>query len=313
MDRLGAITLFTKVVETGSFSAAGRQSNLAPSSVSRRIVELEAWIGASLFHRTTRRLTLTEVGRTFYDRTKGILLDLEEARVVSAQLEEHPSGLIRLTIPSSMENHLTTAMSDFQARWPGVSFSIMFTDHVVDLVAEGFDLAVRIGRMEDSTLKAKKIGEAGRFLCASPSYLARIGAPKHPSELADHNCLTFRTHPGYNVWRFNSDKRKDKATIDVRASGGFSANSGDALITPAKNGMGLVLLPEWLVGPLMASGELVEVLPDFLPDPHRTPLYAIHPYQRFVPPKVRTFVDFLADRFSGDYCWASPPGRHRAP
>lgn len=307
MDRLGAITLFTKVVEAGSFSEAGRQSNLAPSSVSRRIVELEAWIGATLFHRTTRRLNLTEVGRSFYERTRGILLDLEEARVVSAQLEDHPSGLIRLTIPASMEIHLTAAMSDFQARWPAVTFSIMFTDHVVDLVAEGFDLAVRIGRMEDSTLKARKIGEAGRFLCASPSYLSRVGTPERPEELADHNCLTFRTHPGYNVWRFQSRDNDDRETIDVRASGGFSANSGDALITPAKSGMGFVLLPEWLVGPPMKSGELVEALPAFLPVPHRTPLYAVHPYQRFVPPKVRTFVDYLADRFGGDYDWAKAP------
>lgn len=122
MDRLGAITLFTKVVETGSFSEAGRQSNLAPSSVSRRIVELESWVGATLFNRTTRRLNLTEVGHSFYERTRSILLDLEEARVVSAQLEGHPSGLIRLTIPASMEKHLTAAMGDFQSRWPGVSF-----------------------------------------------------------------------------------------------------------------------------------------------------------------------------------------------
>lgn len=304
MDRLGAIALFTKVVETGSFSEAGRQSNLAPSSVSRRIVELESWVGATLFYRTTRRLNLTEVGRSFYERTRGILLDLEEARVVSAQLEDHPSGLIRLTIPASMENHLTVAMGDFQSRWPGVSFSIMFTDHMVDLVTEGFDLAVRIGRMEDSTLKARKIGEAGRFLCASPSYLARVGTPKHPAELIDYDCLTFRTHPGYNVWGFHDNDRNNKDTINVRASGGFSANSGSALVTPAKAGMGLVLLPEWLVGPGLASGELVEVLPKFRPDPDRTPLYVVHPYQRFVPPKVKAFVDFLADRFSGDYDWA---------
>lgn len=307
MDRLGTITLFAKVVEAGSFSEAARRSNLSPSSVSRSIVELEAWIGAAVFHRTTRRLNLTEAGRSFYERTKGILLDLEEARVVSAQLESHPAGLIRLTIPASMESHLTAAMSDFQARWPSVTFSIMFTDHVVDLVGEGFDLAVRIGRMADSTLKARKIGEAGRFLCASPKYLTRAGMPSHPRELADHNCLTFRTHPGYNVWCFASDDPRDKDPIDVRASGGFSANAGEALITPAKSGMGFVLLPEWLVGAPMASGELVEVMPEFLPIPHRTPLYAVHPYQRFVPPKVKTFIDFLADRFAGDYNWATAP------
>ncbi len=300
MDRLGALTLFAKAVETGSFSEAGRQSGLAPSSVSRRIVELEGWVGAALFHRTTRKLNLTEVGRSFYERTRGILLDLEEAKVMAAQLEDHPSGLIHLTIPASMERHLTVAIGEFQARWPGVRFALTFTDRVVDLVGEGFDLAVRLGRLEDSTLRARKIGEARRYLCASPRYLDRAGAPGRPEDLAGHNCLTFRTHPGYNVWRFKAGGR----TVDVRASGSFSANSGYALINAARDGMGLVLVPEWLVGPSLAIGELVEVLPKHQPVPDRTPIYAVHPYQRFVPPKVKTFVDFLAKRFGKGYDWA---------
>lgn len=307
MDRLGAITLFSKVVESGSFSEAARQSNLAPSSVSRRIVELEGWIGAALFHRTTRRLNLTEVGRSFYERTRGVLLDLEEARVVAAQMENHPTGLLRLTVPTSMESHLTAAMGDFQARWPGISFSLTFSDDVVDLVRDGFDLAVRVGRLEDSTLKARKIAGARRRLCASPAYLAAAGTPKHPAELADHNCLTFRTHPGYNVWCFKGRK----GVIDVRGSGNFSANNGLALINAALSGLGFVLGPEWLVGPPLASGELVEVLAEFPPEPDHTPLYAVHPYQRFVPPKVRAFIDFLAERFGGDFDWSKPVKPHR--
>ncbi len=301
MDTLGALTLFAKAVETGSFSEAGRQSGLAPSSVSRRIVELEGWVGAALFHRTTRKLNLTEVGRSFYERTRGIELDLEEAKVMAAELEDHPSGLIRLTIPASMERHLTAAMGEFQARWPGVRFALTFTDRVVDLVGEGYDLAVRIGRLEDSTLRARKIGEARRYLCASPRYLNRAGTPERPEHLAGHNCLIFRTHPGYNVWRFKSGNR----TIDVRASGGFSADSGNALINAARDAMGLILAPDWLVGPFLANGEFVEVMPKNPPVPDRTPLYAVHPYQRFVPPKVKTFVDFLAKRFGRDYDWTS--------
>ena len=299
MDTLGALSLFAKAVESGSFSEAGRQSGLAPSSVSRRIVELEGWVGAALFHRTTRKLNLTEVGRSFYERTRGILLDLEEAKVMAAQLEDHPSGLIRLTIPASMERHLTAGIGEFQARWPGVRFALTFTDRVVDLVGEGYDLAVRVGRLEDSTLRARKIAEARRYLCASPRYLNRAGAPGRPEDLAGHNCLIFRTHPGYNVWRFKSGGR----TVDVRASGSFSANSGNALITAARDAMGLILAPEWLVGPLLANGELVEVMPKHPPVPERTPLFVVHPYQRFVPPKVKTFVDFLMNRYSKDYDW----------
>ena len=299
MDKFGALSLFAKAVETGSFSEAGRQSGLAPSSVSRRIVELEGWVGAALFHRTTRKLNLTEVGRSFYERTRGIELDLEEARVMAARLEDHPSGLIRLTIPLSMERHLTAAIGEFQTRWPEVHFALAFTARLVDLVGEGYDLAVRIGRLEDSTLRARKIAEARRFLCASPHYLERAGTPQRPEQLAGHNCLIFRAHPGYNVWRFKAGGR----TVDVRASGSFSANSGNALIIAACDARGLILVPEWLVGPSLASGELVEVMPKHPPAPERTPLYAVHPYQRFVPPKVKTFVDFLVGRFGKGYEW----------
>ena len=304
MDRLSALSLFAKAVETGSFSEAGRQSGLAPSSVSRRIVELEGWVGAALFHRTTRKLNLTEVGRSFYERTRGILLDLEEAKVMAAQLEDHPSGLVRLTIPASMERHLTAGIGEFQARWPGVRFALTFTDRVVDLVGEGYDLAVRMGRLEDSTLRARKIGEARRYLCASPRYLNRAGTPERPEDLADHSCLIFRTHPGYNVWRFKSGGH----TVDVRASGGFSANSGNALINAAREALGLILAPEWLVGTFLANGELVEVMPKLLPVPDRTPFYAVHPYQRFVPPKVKTFVEFLVKRYGKGYDWAHDKG-----
>lgn len=301
MDTLGALSLFVKAVETGSFSEAGRQSGLAPSSVSRRIVDLEGWVGAALFHRTTRKLNLTEVGRSFFERTRGILLDLEEAKVMAAQLEDLPSGLVRLTIPASLERQLTAAMGEFQARWPGVQFALTITDRVVDLVGEGYDLAVRIGRLEDSTLRARKLGEARRYLCASPRYLKRAGTPERPEDLAGHNCLIFRTLPGYNVWRFKSGG----STVDVRASGNFSANSGYALMNAARDDMGLVLAPEWLVGPSLANGVFVEVMHKHPPVPERTPLYAVHPYQRFVPPKVKTFVDFLVDRYGKDYDWAS--------
>ena len=304
MDRLGALSMFAKVVETGSFSEAGRQSGMAPSSVSRSIQELEAWVGAALFHRTTRRVALTETGRSFHGRTRDILLDLEEARVMAARLENHPSGLIRLTVPASLERHLTTGIGLFQARWPGVRFALTFTDRLVDLVGEGYDLAVRLGRLEDSTLRARKIGEARRYLCASPRYIERYGAPQHPKDLAGHHCLILRSHPGSNIWRFKDGGR----IVEVRASGSFSANSGDALINAAHNAMGLVVAPEWLVGSFLAKGELVEVLAKHPPVPNRTPLYAVHPYQRFVPPKVKAFVDFLAQRYGKGYDWTQNKG-----
>lgn len=300
MDRLGAISLFAKAVETGSFSEAGRQSGLSPSSVSRRIDELEGWVGSALFHRTTRKLSLTEAGRSFYERAHEILLDLEEARTVAGQLQDHPSGLIRMTVPEGMEHHMSPAFSDFQAQWPDVSLVLDFSARIVDLVGEGFDLAIRIGRMEDSTLKARRIAAAQRYLCASKQYLEKAGTPKRPEDLEDHNCLIFRALPGYNVWRFKSGN----STVDVRASGSFSANSGNALVNAARDGRGIILSPGWLVGPSLANGDLVEILPGISPNPAQVPLYAVHPYRRFVPPKVKTLVDFLASRFGDDYDWS---------
>lgn len=299
MDRLGAISLFAKVVETGSFSEAGRQSGLSPSSVSRRIDELEGWVGSALFHRTTRKLHLTEAGLSFYERTHDILLGLEEARTVAGQLQDHPSGVIRMTVPEGMEHHLSPAFSDFQAQWPDVRLILDFSARIADLVGEGFDLAIRIGQMEDSTLKARKIAAARRYLCASRRYLEEAGTPKRPDDLENHNCLIYRALPGYNIWRFKSGG----GTIDIRASGSFSANSGNALVNAACDGRGIILSPGWLVGPSLANGDLVEIMPKFTPNPARVPLYAVHPYQRFVPPKVQTLVDFLARRFGDDYDW----------
>ena len=299
LDRLDALSLFAKAVETGSFSEAGRQAGLAPSSVSRRIDELEGWVGSVLFHRTTRQLTLTEAGQSFYARTRDILLDLEEARTVAGQLQDRPAGLIRMTVPEGMEHHLSPALSDFQTRWPDVGLVLDFSPRIADLIGEGFDLAIRVGDMADSTLKARKIAAAQRYLCASAQYLATAGTPARPEDLEDHNCLIYRAVPGYNVWRFETGN----GTVDVRASGSFSANSGNALVNAARDGRGIVLSPGWLVGPSLATGDLVEILPGVSPSPARVPLYAVHPYRRFVPPKVTALVDFLARRFGDDYDW----------
>jgi len=303
MDQLGAITLFNKVVETGSFSEAGRQSNLAPSSVSRRIVGLERWVGAILFQRTTRKLNLTEVGQLFHERTKGILLDLEEARIMVAQLENKPSGLVRMSMPASLEQHIVVATALFQARWPDVSFNLTSTDRKVDLIAEGIDVVIRAGALADSTLRARKIANVKRRLCASPQYL--VSAPKlsHPKDIENHSCLTLRRNPGYNVWRFSDTDD----VVDVRASGGFSSNSGNMLVTAARHGRGLILSPDWILGPSIARGDLVELLTAYAPYPTTSPIYAVHPYQRFVPPKVRVFIEFLVERFSSNYDWAINP------
>ena len=303
MDQLGAIALFNKVVEAGSFSAAGRQSNLAPSSVSRRIVDLEIWLGATLFHRTTRKLNLTEAGRQFHECTRTILLDLEEARTTAANLGDKPAGLVRISVPASLEQHIVVATALFQARWPDVSFGLTSTDIKVDLISEGFDLAIRAGELNDSSLRARKLANVTRRLCASPDYLENAPILTHPHDIENHNCLALRRDPGENTWRF-SDGRK---IVNVSAGGAFTANSGNMLVTAACHGRGIMLSPDWIMGPPIARGDLVELLPDYPPYPTTSPLYAVHPYQRFIPPKVRIFIDFLVDRFGQDYDWSVDP------
>ena len=303
MDQLGAIELFNKVVETGSFSEAGRQSNLVPSSVSRRIVDLEGWVGATLFHRTTRKLNLTEVGRLFHERTRDIMLDLEEARIMAAELEDKPGGLVRITLPASLEQHIVVATALFQARWPEVSFGLTSTDRNVDVVAEGFDIAIRAGQLKDSSLRARKVAEVPRRLCARPQYLATAPPLVHPSDIENHSCLALRRNPGDNIWQFEEGSK----VVDIKVHGNFVANSGNMLVTAARHGRGLMLSPDWVMGPYIARGELLKLLPAYSPHPATSTLYAVHPYKRFVPPKVRVFIDFLIERFERGYDWSAHP------
>ena len=198
---------------------------------------------------------------------------------------------------------MTVAAAAFQARWPGVEFIFSLTDRMVDIVKEGYDMAVRIGRLADSSLKARKIGEGKRYICASPSYIQKFGTPERAEDLEEMCCLTFRSSPGPNIWQF----RRSGKTIDVRAEGRFRADYGPALVRAAKLGMGIILVPEWLVGSALKSGELVALLENEQLSPATTPIYTVHAYQRFVPPKVKVFTDFLSERFSQGYDWSRPP------
>lgn len=300
MDRLAAMQVFVRVVETGGLSAAGRALGLAPSSVSRRIAELEDMLGLRLLHRTTRRLSLTEAGETYYERARAIVRAVDEASLAVTETRAAPRGTLRVTVPASLaRRHVARAVAAFQTEYPAVAIAMSVTDRPVDIVGEGFDVAVRAGRLEDSSLIARKLGDARRLVCASPAYLARAGCPPHPHALADHACLTFRRHPGGNLWRF----RKGDGRFEVRATGPLFADDGEALVAAAVAGLGLILVPEWLVGDEIGGGRLVEVLADYAADPEKTPVYAVYAPGPYVPPKVRAFSDFLAARFAPANAW----------
>lgn len=300
MDNLAAMQVFVRVVETGGLSAAGRAMALAPSSISRRISELEAGLGVTLLHRTTRKLSLTEAGQTYYERTRDIVQAVEDANLAVTEKRGEPSGILRMTVPASVaRRHVAPAVATFQMQYPKVRVVMRVTDRMVDLVEEGLDVAIRIGQLEDSSLIARKLGEGRRLVCASPAYLKRAGEPGRPEQLSDHACLTLRTHPGSNPWRF----RKGGQVTEIRATGPFFADDGETLVAAACAGLGLILMPEWLVGLEIRSGRLEEVLSDYAAAPETTPLYAVYPPGPYVAAKVRAFVDFLAGRFSRNYTW----------
>ena len=256
-----------------------------------------------LFHRTTRRLSLTSAGETYYERARLIVSAVEEANLAVTRERAAPSGVLRVTVPASVaRRHVAPAVAAFHAEHPGVRVVMSVTDRMADLVDEGWDVAIRAGRLEDSSLIARKVGEARRLLAASPAYLEQAGWPGHPEELLEHACLTFRSHPGSNIWRFQSAA----AAVEVRATGPLFADNGEALAAAACAGLGVVLLPEWLVGEEIGRGRLVEVLAGHAPDPATTPLYAVHAPGPYTPPKVRAFIDFLVARFSHDYVWRAP-------
>lgn len=300
MDTLAAMQVFASVVETGGLSAAGRALGLAPSSVSRRVSELEDMLGVRLLQRTTRKLSLTEAGETYYERSREIVRAVEEANLAVTETRAGPSGVLRVTVPASIARlHLAPAAAAFQSQYPAVRLVMSVTDRMVDIVGEGLDVAIRVGQLEDSSLMARKVGEARRLVCASPAYLKQAGHPAHPQDLSDHACVTFRRHPGSNLWRF----RRGEEKIEVRATGTFFADDGEALVAAACAGLGLALLPEWLLGPDISNGRLFEVLTDYAADPAKTSLHAVYAPGPYIAPKVRAFVDFLAGRFAHDYAW----------
>ncbi len=292
MDRFTAMQAFVRVVEAGSFVGAAERLQWSTSSLSRAIAELEEHLGARLLNRTTRRLSLTEGGQAFYERSVQLLNDLEEAESLVGQTVASPRGTVRLTCSFNVANHrLAPAIASFVARYPQVRFDVTVADRIVDLVEEGFDLAVRIGRVGSDQLVARKLGETVLLACAAPSYIARRGAPGAPADLAAHDTLTYAYAPTAS-WQFFDDAG---ALHEVRSGGSLHANTGDLLIAAAVAGLGVVYEPDFMVGPALAGGQLVRVMPGF--HGRRTDMWAVYPSRRHLSVKVRLFVDHVADYF----------------
>jgi DNA-binding transcriptional LysR family regulator len=299
LDKLAALTAFAKVVEQGSFARAADRLGLSTSAVSRHVAELESHLGARLLNRTTRRLSLTESGRAFHERAVQLLADLEEAEAAVTAHALAPRGTLRLTAPITFgERHLAPAIAAFAEQHPQLRFDVDLSDRAVDIVEEGYDLALRIGAVGSAALIARSIGRAQLVCCASPSYVARHGAPVVPEELAGHRCLGYAYLAQRDLWRFTDGAGAERT---VRVAGPLVANNGRFVASVAAEGLGIALEPDFIVGDDLRAGRLVALLQGFVPP--SSPIHAVYPSRRHLSAKVRAFVDFLVARFATHAPW----------
>jgi len=299
MDRLSEMAVFAKVVEVHGFSAAARVLGISKSAVSKHVAALEDRLGARLLNRTTRRLSLTAAGAIFYEHSARLLAEADAAEAAVTDLHTRPRGLLRVNAPMSFGIlHLAPAIPGFTALYPDVQIELALNDRIVDLVDEGFDVAVRIARLPESSLVARRLAPSRGVLCGAPEYFRRHGVPHHPRDLQAHNCLryTYRQAPPDEWWFRGPD-----GEVSVRVSGSLRANNGDALRAAALAGLGIAVLPSFIVGPDLAAGRLQAVLTDY--DGAAASIYAVYPAGRHLPIKVRAFVDFLAARFGPVPYW----------
>lgn len=298
MDRLVAMETFVQVAERGGFTPAAEVLGLSRAMVSKHVQDLEEHLGARLFNRTTRRVSLTEAGRIYLERTTQLLAELAETEEAVGALHTTPRGLLRINAPMSFGAlHLGGAVADFMEQHQEVTIELTLNDRVVDLVEEGYDLAVRIATLNDSSLIARRLAPSRMVVCASPGYLARYGRPVVPGDLTAHNCLEYSYGPNRGEWRFETPD----GTEIVRVSGRIRANNGDALRAAALCGAGVVLMPSFICGGDLAEGRLVPLLCDRrVPD---AAIYAVYPPGRHLSAKVRSFIDFLVPRFGEHPSW----------
>jgi DNA-binding transcriptional LysR family regulator len=301
VDRYQALRVFSQVVESGSFSAAADKLALSTTAASRHVAELEAHLQTRLLNRTTRRVSLTESGRAFYERAVQLLADLEEAEQEASRAAVVPRGTIKLTSSVNFGvRHVAPAIAAFLAAHPGVRFDVSLSDRIVDLVEEGFDLAVRIGVPGSDNIVARKLGETRLVPCASPGYLEAHGAPQVPEDLARHNCFTYEYVTPRNLWRFRDATGAERT---ARVRGSLHSNNGDLLAEAAAQGAGIVFEPAFIVGPEVRAGRLVPLLQEFVAPP--LPIYAVYPSRKHLSAKVRLFVEFLIERSSHAQDWSA--------
>lgn len=289
MDRFSEIRAFVTVAEQGSFVAAADRLELSRAMVTKLVSALEGRLGVRLMHRTTRRLSLTAEGESYLAEASVLLSELDELESRLSQGASRPAGRLRVTAPVSFgQRFLGQAVTRFHQLYPHIEIELSLSDRRVDLVEEGYDLALRVTRMGDSSLIARRLAAVSDVVCASPEYLRVHGEPTHPGQLAEHNCLIYTLTDQAGTWSYRAPDGEEGR---IKVHGSLRANNGDILVDAAVNGLGLTLQPRFLLQDALAQGLLVEIMSDYRW--HDLELYAVYPVRRHVPGKVRVFVDFL--------------------
>jgi len=299
MDRFEEMRTFVRVVDTGSFIEAARCMNAARSAVSRRVADLEARLGVQLLKRTTRRVSLTEAGQLFYQRCQRILADLEDSERAVASEHREIQGLIRIATPLSFGlRHLSPVLDEFLSQHPALRVDLNLNDSMINLMAEDIDLGIRIGKLQDSSMMARRLASINLLVCASPAYLAEFGEPQTPEALAQHQGLDYSNVPEGQLWQFKDSSGKTSA---VKLSYRMRANNGDVLLKAAIDGLGVLVTPSFIAHEAIRSRQLKPILCDY--SIGSSNIYAIYPAQRHLPHRVRALIDFLAQRFASNPYW----------
>lgn len=300
MERLAEMMTFAKVVETQSFSGAAKQLAMSKSLISKQISNLESALGVRLLHRTTRRMSLTEIGAAYYEHCARIVQAIEAAEQTVTQLQAEPRGILKVTTPVIFASlHLAPALKSFLIKYPKVEVELNATDRVVDIVDEGYDLAIRITENPSPGMVARRLARVHWTTCAAPSYLEKHGEPKTPEDLLRHQCLIYHGQPALRAgWRYHINGKETTLAV----TGSCRVNNSEVLLHLAMDGMGIVQFPTYVLGPHLRAGRLREILPDSVAYPDMG-LYATYMPNRYLQPKVRAFIDHLAEHFGPDPDW----------
>ena len=301
MARLNEIDAFVCVIETGGFTAAAEKLGLSPSAISKLMARLEERLGVRLLQRTTRQMRPTPEGEAYYKRASVLV---EELRAVETQIGREgsvPRGLLRVTTSVGLGlSQISKLVPDFLRRYPEIRLELNLEDRNVDLVAEGFDIAIRFGRAPDSALKSRQLGHVTRQIFAAPAYIERHGRPRTPQDLAQHNCLNFNYMSWLNAWPLR--EKKGGVEREFPVAGNFVADNGELLYQMALEGVGIMRLADFMVADDVAQGRLVLLLEEFNPR-QDVPIYLVWPPQRFEPPRLRAFIDYMVERFTPSPPW----------